>query len=284
MDRRAPPRGAADGMTLIDELEASAQRWTVPTSAGPMVWRAWGDGPPLVLLHGASGAWSHWVRNVANLATGRRVFAPDLPGYGESGDCPEPHTAERLAAFVAEGVDAAVPAPFDMAGFSLGGVIGGIAAAALGERVRRLVLIGAGGLDLRVAETPPLVRPADRTSSDQLRAAHRENLARVMLARREAVDDLAVEVQARNVARARFRSGSIPVEGALRSALPAIRARMAAMYGALDAFCGPYLDERRALFERIQPGMEFLVVPGAGHWVNYEASQVVNATLCKLLD
>ena len=271
-------------MTLIDELETSARRWTVPTSAGPMVWRAWGQGPPLVLLHGASGAWSHWVRNVKPLAAERCVFAPDMPGFGESGDCPEPHTAERLAAFVAEGIDAAVSASFDMAGFSMGGVIGGIAAAALRERVRRLVLIGAGGLDLPVAESPPLVRPADRTSSDQLRNAHRENLARVMIARREAVDELAVEVQARNVARARFRSGNIPIEGALRKALPGIRARMAAMYGALDAFCGPYLHERRALFEHVQPGMEFRVIPGAGHWVNYEASEVVNAMLYELLD
>ena len=273
-------------MTLIDELEATARRWTVQTSAGAMVWRAWGDGPPLVLLHGASGAWSHWVRNVQALSADRCVFAPDMPGYGESDDCPEPHTAERLAALVAEGIEAALPAPasFDRACFSMGGVIGGVAATALGARVRRLVLIGAGGLDLPVAQTPPLVRPADRNSPEDVRAAHRENLNRVMIARREAVDDLAVDVQTRNVARARFRSGNIPVEGALRKVLPAVQARMAAMYGALDAFCGPYLDERRALFERVQPGADFRIIPEAGHWVNYEASEVVNATLREMLD
>jgi pimeloyl-ACP methyl ester carboxylesterase len=272
-------------MTLIDELEASARRWTVQTSAGTMVWRAWGAGPPLLLLHGASGAWSHWVRNVQALAAVRSVFAPDMPGYGESDDCPEPHTAERLGAFVAEGIEAALPAPvaFDMACFSMGGVVGGIAAAALGARVRRLVLIGAGGLDLPVAPTPSLVRPADRHSPDQVRAAHRENLHRVMIARRDAVDELAVEAQTRNVARARFRSGTIPVEGALRKALPAVPARLAAMYGALDAFCGPYLAERRALFERVRPDVDFRIIPGAGHWVNYEASDVVNGMLREML-
>jgi pimeloyl-ACP methyl ester carboxylesterase len=273
-------------MTLIEELEASALRWTVRTTAGAMIWRAWGEGPPLVLLHGASGAWSHWVRNVRALAAHRRVLAPDMPGFGESDDCPEPHTAERLGAFVAEGIEAALPPPvrFDMACFSMGGVVGGIAAAALGARVRRLVLIGAGGLDLPVAQTPPLVRPVDRNSPEGVRAAHRENLQRVMIARREAVDDLAVDVQTRNVGRARFRSGNIPVEGALRKVLPAVPARMAAMYGALDAFCGPYLDERRALFERVQPGVDFRIIPGAGHWVNYEASEVVNAALREMLD
>ena len=272
-------------MTLVDELETSARRWTVPTSVGTMVWRAWGEGPPLVLLHGASGAWSHWVRNVQALAISRCVFAPDMPGFGESDDCPEPHTAERLGAFVAEGIDVALPAParFDMACFSMGGVIGGIAAAALGARVHRLILIGAGGLDLPVAQTPPLVRPADRNSAEALRAAHRENLHRVMIARRDAVDELAVAVQTRNVARARFRSGNIPVEGALRKVLPAVQARMAAMYGARDAFCGPYLEERRALFERVQPGIDFRIIPDAGHWVNYEAPEIVNATLREML-
>ena len=273
-------------MTLVDELDDSARRWTVQTSAGAMVWRAWGTGSPLVLLHGASGAWSHWVANVRALAARYRVLAPDMPGYGDSGECPEPHTAQRLAAFVAEGIDAVLPPPavLDIAGFSLGGVIGGIAAAALGDRVRRLVLIGPGGLDLPVAPAPSLVRPADRHAVADVRAAHRENLHRLMIAHRDAVDDVAVEVQTRNVARARFRSGNIPVEGALLAALPAVRARMGAIYGALDGFCGPYLEERRRLFERLQPGIDFRIIPGAGHWANYEAAEVVNAVVLEMLD
>jgi pimeloyl-ACP methyl ester carboxylesterase len=30
-----------------------------------VVWRSWGSGPPLLLLHGLHGSWMHWVRNVA---------------------------------------------------------------------------------------------------------------------------------------------------------------------------------------------------------------------------
>ena len=78
-------------------LDAEAQRTESPCGDGSMVWRSWGEGPPLVLLHGASGSWTHWIRNVLPLARHHRVLAPDMPGYGESDAPPEPHTAESLA-------------------------------------------------------------------------------------------------------------------------------------------------------------------------------------------
>src|SRR3546814_6277896 len=45
---------------------------------GQMVWRLWGEGPPLVLLHGGSGSWTHWFRNIPALARRYRVIAADL--------------------------------------------------------------------------------------------------------------------------------------------------------------------------------------------------------------
>jgi len=70
-------------------LEQQARRETTPCGAGDMVWHTWGtprDGvPPLVLLHGGSGSWTHWVRNIADLVdAGRELWIPDLPGFGDS--------------------------------------------------------------------------------------------------------------------------------------------------------------------------------------------------------
>ena len=100
-------------------IESLATRTVTRGASGAMVWRAWGAGPPLVLLHGASGSWTHWVRNVLPLAERFRVLAPDMPGYGESDAPPEPHTADRLADLVTAGIDQILPAPatFDLAGF-----------------------------------------------------------------------------------------------------------------------------------------------------------------------
>ena len=89
----------------MEDPAARATRTVTRVASGAMVWRAWGAGPPLVLLHGASGSWTHWIRNVLPLAERFRVLAPDMPGYGESDAPPEPHTADRLADLVTAGID-----------------------------------------------------------------------------------------------------------------------------------------------------------------------------------
>ena len=83
-------------------------------------------------------------------ATCFRVLVPDLPGFGDSDMPSEPHTAEMLADLVASGLDAVLPSSMelDLAGFSFGGIIAGLAAARLRGRVRNLVLLGPAGLGL----------------------------------------------------------------------------------------------------------------------------------------
>ena len=272
-------------MTLPADLIVDIERKGRRGSAGGMVWRAWGSGRPLVLLHGASGSWTHWIRNVLPLAARFEVIAPDVPGFGDSESVPEPHTAETLADLVADGFSAALSRgePFDLAGFSFGGIIGGLVAARLGHRVRTLVLAGAGGLGLPGATLSPLARVPDGAPANEIRETHRENLRRLMLADPRAADDLAVHLHIENVRRARFKSGSIPASDVLVRALPAIRARIAGIWGARDAFVAPDINARRQCLASVQPGLDFRVIPGAGHWSIYEAAEEVNAALLDML-
>ncbi len=228
---------------MIEEVEARAARSVTAVASGAMVWRAWGAGPPLVLLHGASGSWTHWIRNVLPLAAHHRVLAPDMPGYGESDAPPEPHTADRLAELVAAGIDRMLPPPavFDLAGFSFGAIIGGLVAARLGARLRTLVLLGPGGLGLEPASPRALLRLEPAMAPEAVRHVHRENLRTLMLARPESADELAVRLQIDNVRRARFKSGTIPVSDVLLRALPAVRARLAGIWGGRDAFTSHHL-------------------------------------------
>lgn len=250
-----------------------------------MVWRVWGNGRPLVLLHGASGSWTHWIRNILPLAARFRVIVPDMPGFGESDAPPEPHTADTLADLVASSLDRVVspPAELDIAGFSFGGIIGGLVAARLGRRVRTLVLLGAGGLDLPAAPTPPLLGIRADMTTDEIRQAHRENLRILMIANPERVDDLAVSLQIENVRRARFKTGSIPASDVLLRALPVIQARITGIWGSRDAFVGTQLEDRRRLLASVQRDLDFRTVDGAGHWVTYEAADQVNAALLDML-
>src|SRR5713101_4198486 len=92
-------------VALVAGIAAEADRIETPCGDGTMVWRCWGGGPPLVLLHGGYGSWMHWIRNVPPLSRQFRVIAPDLPGLGESAIPPEPWTAAGLAAIIGEGLD-----------------------------------------------------------------------------------------------------------------------------------------------------------------------------------
>ena len=270
---------------MIDTVEARATRTVTPVASGAMVWRAWGAGPPLVLLHGASGSWTHWIRNVLPLAERFRVLAPDMPGYGESDAPPEPHTAEGLAELVAASIDRMLPPPaaFDVAGFSFGAIIGGLVAARLGARVRTLVLLGPGGLGLTPAPPRALLRLEPGMGPEAIRHVHRENLRTLMLADPESADELAVTLQIDNVRRARFKSGTIPVSDVLLQALPAIRAHLAGIWGRRDAFTGHHLAESRQVLAAADPELDTRVIETAGHWVNYEAPEQVNRLLVELL-
>jgi pimeloyl-ACP methyl ester carboxylesterase len=107
-------------VAFVRGVAAEARRVETPCGNGHMVWHVWGDGPPLALLHGGYGSWTHWIRNVIHLSRTFTVAAPDLPGLGESATPPEPHTAEGLASIVVEGLEVVFPelGGLHIAGFS----------------------------------------------------------------------------------------------------------------------------------------------------------------------
>lgn len=269
----------------VCRLDTTAVRLTTPCGSGRLVWRAWGCGRPLVLLHGATGSWTHWIRNVAALGERFRVLVPDLPGYGDSDAPPDPPTADTVADVVSAGLDLVVPPPavVDLAGFSFGGIIGGLIAARQGTRIGTLVLLGSNGMALSRGHLPPLRRLAPGLTDEAERAVHRANLAALMFGDPARVDDLAVHVQVENARRSRFRSTGIPESDVLLRALPAVRARLAAVWGGRDAFTVPHLEERRRTLAAFQPDVDFRVIPDAGHWAPYEADHAVNEALIEIL-
>jgi len=268
---------------VVDALDSQARRVTTSARGGAMVWRTWGHGPPLVLLHGASGSWTHWIRNIPTLAERFSVIVPDMPGFGDSAAPPEPHTVEVLAEAMTKGLDSVVTGPMDMAGFSFGGIVAGHVAAQVGTRVHSLVLFGAGGLGLPRAPTPPLQPITAAMSAETMGRAHRANLAILMIADPACIDELAVAIQSDNVRRARFRSGDIPTSDALVRVLPSVRARMTAIYSTRDSFIGGDVETRRKRLTATRPDLDIRVLDGAGHWAIYEAAEQANALLLDAL-
>jgi 2-hydroxy-6-oxonona-2,4-dienedioate hydrolase len=264
----------------VEGIAAEAQRFETPCGDGQLVWHSWGGGPPLVLLHGGYGSWTHWIRNVLPLSRQFRVLAPDLPGLGESATPPEPWIAAGLAAIVVAGIDRIVPrdAELRLAGFSFGGVIGGSVAAQLGDRLRNFTVVGSNGLGLERSPTPLRRVPPEADETEEF-ATHRYNLNQLMIADPGKIDELALWLQKTNHARARMRSRRFSRSGALIEALPKVTARLAGIWGERDATAYPHVAERARILRSIQPAASFATVPGAGHWVQFEAAEQFNPLL-----
>jgi 2-hydroxy-6-oxonona-2,4-dienedioate hydrolase len=270
-------------VALVKGVAAEARRVETPCGDGHMVWHLWGDGPPLALLHGGYGSWTHWIRNVIPLSQTFTVAAPDLPGLGESATPPEPHTAEGLASIVVEGLEVVFPelGGLHIAGFSFGGVLGGHVAAQLGDRVRGFTIVGSNGLGL-VRQPTALRRVPDNASEAEALAVARHNLAALMIADPAKIDELAVYIQAQNAPRGRVKSRRFSRAETLARALPLIKARIDGIWGERDATAYPHLDDRARALRNVQPDARFEVIPGAGHWVQYEAADKFNRLLADI--
>jgi pimeloyl-ACP methyl ester carboxylesterase len=271
---------------LIAALDRASMRRTTPLAEGEIVWRIWGEGAPVVLLHGGTGSWMHWLRNVEALSQDRMVIVPDLPGSGESGNPKPPISAEGIAAVLSRGLDAiiGVETRFAIAGFSMGGLIAGYLAQQAGARAETLVLVGSTGMGGTRAQMEPLQSWRRLPTDEEQRATHRKNLGILMIHDPHKIDELAVEVQSRNAGRSRLRGKHVSHTGALERCLTGFAGRLAGIWGEHDATAAPHLAERRERLQQFKPGAPFEIVPGAGHWVQYEAHETVNRRLRELLN
>jgi pimeloyl-ACP methyl ester carboxylesterase len=54
------------------------------TSQGVVHYEVYGNGPPVILIHGWTQAWNTWRSTIETFAGSYRMYAPDLWGFGES--------------------------------------------------------------------------------------------------------------------------------------------------------------------------------------------------------
>ena len=105
-----------------------------------------GEGPPMVLLHGAGDNVLDWQWVMPTLAATHRVYAPDLPGSPDSARPVADYSPAFFERFVASFVDALGIGRATFVGNSLGGLIALRLALSEPARVAALVLVDSAGL------------------------------------------------------------------------------------------------------------------------------------------
>ncbi|MCB1692141.1 MAG: alpha/beta fold hydrolase [Pseudomonadales bacterium] len=266
----------------IDRIAANSKVVPTPCGEGSMPFRLWRgaeSSTPVVLVHGGSGSWTHWIANVGPLSAAHVVVTPDLPGLGDAAALPQGYTAQDAADWVRRGISRVLDdEPFHLVGFSWGATIASMVAAA-NERVRSLMLVGPAALgDMpRRSAMKPLIRRSRDMSPAEVLETNRENLARLMIHDRRRIDDLAAWLQTFNTNRSRFNSpqfarSSLVLEHIARSTAP-----LQVLYGEFDAPAWPDFETRRQRILAVRPDAGFEIVPSAGHWLQYECADEFNA-------
>jgi pimeloyl-ACP methyl ester carboxylesterase len=248
-----------------------------------------GAGPPLVLLHGASGGAANWYRLIGPLAANFRVLAPDLPGFGFS-DAIDPRAplGHQVARVTADWLRALGVPRVSVVGTSFGGLV----ALRLPQyfETDRIVCIDSVGISkampwlLRLATLPLIARfvvaPTRAGTRALLRHAltanrlprvHEDALVAYLFASAQRSDP-------RTLARAFVQfaglSGQRDVVNAAE--LRAIADRLLLVWGEWDNFL-PVSKVERVL--ALAGCGTVRIIPGAGHSPNWEQPEFLLKTI-----
>jgi pimeloyl-ACP methyl ester carboxylesterase len=241
-----------------------------------------GSGAPLVFLHGVSGFLTD-NPFLDQLAARYRVYAPELPGYGESaGD----ELLEDMLDFALHGWDLVsalrLERPY-LVGHSLGGMIAAEMAAIAPGDVRKLVLVGAAGLWLPEHPVPDLF--SCFLPHEYARVLfHDAGAGQAMLA--GGVDFSSAEALAefyiansRRMATAGKLLFPIPNRHVTKR-LYRVTAETLVLWGSEDRLMPPVYGEKwRALI----PGARLVQIDAAGHMLPYEQPEAFTAAVTSFL-
>ena len=174
---------------------------------------------------------------------------------------------------------------FFLTGFSFGGMVSRPYRHAVPEdRIKRIVFVGAGGLKATRKPARSCTSFWPTMPPETLAAEARRNLEILMLHDPKNVDGVAIHMQILNTTRAKTRSRDMGQAFKLCEVLPQVKTPFTGIWGEFDSTTYPHIQERIDLFRALQPDFEMNVIPGAGHWVAYEAAEAFNAKLIEVLE
>ena len=253
---------------------------TVETRHAAVRYLEGGSGEPLVFLHGAGGLTAEDPL-LAALANTHHVYAPYLPGYGETEDCPTlrnmlDYTLHTWDVVRALGLEDPI-----LVGHSMGGMIAAEMAAVAPNDVSRLVLIAPAGLWLDDHPTPDIFTLLPFELPKFL-FHDPEAGAKLMTAGLKMDDPKFLQDYLVRNARQMGMAGKLlfPVpERGLAERLYRIRAKTVILWGQSDKMIPPVYG---TAFEAGIDGAKLVSVPEAGHMVIVEKPAAIAEAVAAL--
>jgi pimeloyl-ACP methyl ester carboxylesterase len=133
------------------------------------------EGTPLLCLHGAGGTGRAFLRFLPQAGRDRSVYAPDLPGCGESDPPPPRAPLADYAAALADFLDSMRLRRLDVVGHRAGALLAAELTLLRAPQIRRLVMVSVP----LAAEAAPGQAPASGLAEAAARYPWRERLGRL---------------------------------------------------------------------------------------------------------
>lgn len=272
------------------ELSNTAPQQKVLWRGGEVVWRVWGKGIPVILIHGGFGSWTHWIRTIPALADDHCVVVPDMPGFGDSDDVAMDDPVNDIVEALLAGIEtiADTGCGIDVVGFSFGTVIAGNLAALIARtrpgKLRSLTLVAPAGLGISSKNFESLLSSSRGMTEQELREIHRHNLGVVMIADPAKITDETIYLQIANTSKKR-RSGkphsrSNLLRGFCRN-LPLDHINV--ILGEKDNYVQLNEPEYSQALMTLYPDTRVHWIKGAGHWAQYECPASFNKLIRECL-
>jgi pimeloyl-ACP methyl ester carboxylesterase len=253
---------------------------TVQTPHVPVRYLEGGSGPPLVFLHGAGGVTAE-DPFLAALAKSHHVYAPLVPGYGDSEECPEIRDMLDFTLHSWDVVEALGLKDPILVGHSMGGMIAAEMAAVQPNDVTRLALIAPAGLWDDAHPIPDLFATLPYEMPALL--FHDEAAGAAILTAGRNVEDpnflqTYLVANARQLGMAGRILFPIPERG-LAARLYRIKARTVLVWGDSDRLVPPVYAHA---FKKAIAHCELVSIPEAGHMVPIEKTEAVVEAVSRL--
>jgi pimeloyl-ACP methyl ester carboxylesterase len=241
---------------------------TISTARVPVRYYEGGEGKPLVFLHGAGGVEMD-LPFVNALAEKYHVYAPLLPGYGDSEECSELRDMLDFTLHTWDVVEALGVRDPILVGFSMGGMIASEMAAVAPHDVSRLALIAPAGLWLEDHPIPDLFSVMPFELPKYL-FHDPEAGAKAIGANLNLTDPAFLQTFLVRNARQLGAAGKIlfPIpERGLAGRLYRIRAKTLLIWGESDKLVPPVYAKA---FKSALKSADLVMIPEAGHMVTFE--------------
>jgi len=242
-----------------------------PTTSGyvdvndiTMWYATFGDGSPLILLHGGFGNSEHWGGQISEFAKHFKVIALDSRGHGRSTRSAQPYSYELMASDVIALMDKLQIQKASVVGVSDGGIIGLAMAIHNPERLDRLVVFGANydptGMKDDWSKQPTVVSMRSRVRAEYKQLS-------------KTPDDYDA-----------FRDAMLKMwdtePNFSADQLRGIRVRTAIVDGEYDEFVKrPHTEQLASLI----PGSELIILPNVSHFAIYQDAPQFNAAVLGFL-